>query len=96
MGNKRIKKNACHSTLVLERLFKYMFQKDSRVTYKKTKTTQKKTKITKEEMQQVWIIREEHQGDLHGRWKKEKIELRLEKDQSRDGSQGKMLDLRNI
>lgn len=53
MGNKRIKKKTCHSALVLERLFNYMFQKDFRVIENKTKITQKKTKITKEEMQQV-------------------------------------------
>jgi hypothetical protein len=43
-----------------------------------------------------WIVREEQQEGLQGPWKKEKIDMRLEKDWSREGSQWKTLDCKNV
>jgi hypothetical protein len=59
--------------LILERLFKYMFGKNFEVIKKKTKKPRKIQKKTRKKCNKIWIAREEHQGDLHGLWKKEKI-----------------------
>jgi hypothetical protein len=50
-GKQEDKKEIYHSTLVLERLFMYMFQEDSKVTTKKITKTQKKSKSSKEDLQ---------------------------------------------
>ncbi len=43
-----------------------------------------------------WITREEQQEGLQGPWRKEKIDMRLEKDWSEEGSQGRTLDRKNL
>ncbi len=53
IGKQEDKKEICHSTLVLERLFMYMFQEDFEVTTKKTINIQIKSKRSKEELQHV-------------------------------------------
>jgi len=43
-----------------------------------------------------WITREEQQEGLQGPWRKEKMDMRLEKDWSKEGSQGRTLDCKKL
>ncbi len=73
-GKQKDRKETYHLELILERLFKYMFQKDFWVIKKKT-TKKKKPRRSCNMFQ---IASEEQQRDFQGPWKK-KTNLRLEK-----------------
>ncbi len=40
----------------------------------------------------VWIVGKEQQHDLQNLYKKERTHLKMEKDQSKEGNRGRMLD----
>jgi hypothetical protein len=59
---------------------------------------QKKKQLTtnpkglKRNCNMVWIVGKEQQHDLQNLYKKERTHLKMEKDQSKEGNRGRMLD----
>jgi len=60
----------CYSTLVLERLFRYMFQKDFKVVVKNKKKLRRRERKPRRKCNMFWIVEEEHQKDLQRPWTK--------------------------